>query len=558
MRRQNRWQRIGLLCLLLFLLPVQAGAAAWDGSWFYHEEKAVPFGREGQIADWHPYDHRKRPPLSPDSHVVWLSVQLPDDAPDRNVLMFLTTNQAVRVWLDRTMIYTWGEFRPTRFDQGTVFHRVALPGDFAGKQLKIELYAAKNRQLGIVHLLSLDTPSRQVQRIFLYDLPVILALPAAAAMILLMLLCQYFYSGRWNRLYSFVIGFLFVFSCWLVSAAKVRSLFFDHPVFWWYMLSILAYLLPLSANLMLSELLKDKPYARMKLVTGANALLFLLAAAGELLGLHSMNDLMDVFYPLLAAGETAAMYWCWRAARQGNRLCRAVMVPLAAFTLLGLLDGMAGHFRLFTWHTFLTPLAIYAFLYFVIAILREKLRREHRLAVHNAGLEREAARALQRAETDVLTGCWNRSVLNRLLASSITEAVQSGGHGFAVLLLDIDHFKRVNDQFGHVAGDRVLAAFAQMVRSSMGPGCSCIRWGGEEFMILMDMEEREAVVRQAQLLRRKTESADLGGHRITCSIGVAFWHGRQDTPDALFKRVDTALYRAKQEGRNRVVLAGED
>ena len=182
MRRQNRWWKIWVLWLLLFLLPVQAGASAWDGVWFYHEEAAVPFGREGQIAGWHPYDQRNRPPLSPDSHVVWLSVQLPDDASDRNVLMFLTTNQAVRVWLDRTMIYTWGEFRPTRFDQGTALHRVALPRDFAGKQLKIELYAAKNRQLGIVHLLSLDTPSRQVQRIFFYDLPVILALPAAVTM----------------------------------------------------------------------------------------------------------------------------------------------------------------------------------------------------------------------------------------------------------------------------------------------------------------------------------------------------------------------------------------
>lgn len=572
-RNSIRWllsEQVKKCVLLLVLLPLicwfsPVQAAVRSGDWFYQESSGetgnlpVPDFDVGAMPgdSWQPLDSLEQPGFSADSQAVWMTTKLSDACPERDTLMFMTTNQAVRIWFDGTLLYEKGTFTPKDFDEGAILHMVRLP-EFRGEgQLLVELYGNSQLNQGQFDMIFLDSELGQLERLYYFDIPVVLALPVALIIIFIMVIYQHFYSRGLKRLYGFIIFFMTVFSFWLLSASYLKFMLLDNPVFWWYSISILAYLLPLSSNLILYELLRDKPYAHMGWVVGGNVLLFAAAMIGELAGIHAMNGLMMLYYPMVGIGDTIAMIWSIRAAWQGDRLCRAVLVPTFAFTVLGVFDGLAGHFHILPWRTFMTPLAVYGFAVFVIEIMREQLRRGQMLEVKTAGLEQKAALALQRSDTDKLTGCLNRNRLKTLLLNGITRAQLSGG-GLALLMLDIDHFKQINDTYGHEVGDDVLIGFSRVIRGQLDKYKSCVRWGGEEFMILADEGEAGKVMELAETIRQQVAQAEFSGHRITCSIGVAIWQGAKDTPGAFFKRVDTALYQAKNSGRNCVCLAEEE
>lgn len=167
-------------------------------------------------------------------------------------------------------------------------------------------------------------------------------------------------------------------------------------------------------------------------------------------------------------------------------------------------------------------------------------------------MQKELAEARQQLNEDPLTGVLNRRGLDLALSREIARA-QRGGHKLCVAMLDSDHFKQVNDRFGHEAGDRVLVHFANLARSVIRQADALGRYGGEEFvMILPDTEARGAlfVLNRLRMLLAKTPMMHAGAPlAYTFSAGLA-----QLQPDenahALFARADQALYQAKQSGRN--------
>ncbi|MCL6478980.1 MAG: diguanylate cyclase [Peptococcaceae bacterium] len=157
--------------------------------------------------------------------------------------------------------------------------------------------------------------------------------------------------------------------------------------------------------------------------------------------------------------------------------------------------------------------------------------------------------------TDSLTGVPNRRELDRHL-----EKVAGKMNPLSVIMVDIDHFKRVNDTYGHEAGDRVLQQFAETVRASVRPGDFFGRYGGEEFMVICnaDIDEAAEIAERVRVAVENTpvRVAAGGTISITASFGLARQAPGEDAA-SLVKRADAALYRAKQEGRNRVVRGGE-
>jgi diguanylate cyclase (GGDEF)-like protein len=124
-----------------------------------------------------------------------------------------------------------------------------------------------------------------------------------------------------------------------------------------------------------------------------------------------------------------------------------------------------------------------------------------------------------------------------------------------VLLVDIDHFKHVNDTYGHDVGDMILREGVDRVKSFVTQKDIIGRWGGEEFIMISPYSSKEKAIEVAELIRSKVEELDfeVAGH-ITLSGGVTILR-RDDTVDSVFKRVDDALYEAKHAGKNRVVVA---
>jgi len=166
--------------------------------------------------------------------------------------------------------------------------------------------------------------------------------------------------------------------------------------------------------------------------------------------------------------------------------------------------------------------------------------------------------SIEMAITDALTGLFNRRYMESHLATLIEQA-GARGKPLAVLALDIDYFKSINDSYGHDAGDDVLRDFALRVKRSIrGIDLAC-RCGGEEFIIVMPETDMAVAAMVAERLRRRIAAEPFAisqGTRsipVTLSIGIAALRGRDDTAAALLKRADQALYRAKRDGRNRVV-----
>jgi diguanylate cyclase len=198
----------------------------------------------------------------------------------------------------------------------------------------------------------------------------------------------------------------------------------------------------------------------------------------------------------------------------------------------------------------------------------ERDRREQELAGRLQGLSERVANmeheALgyrehleeqrQKALLDPLTGLPNRAAWSEHLEREMLDWHENGGH-LAMAILDLDHFKRINDNYGHLAGDKVLKIVADQLRKRLRGRDFIARFGGEEFVLLFPQTSPAAAVQMAELLRATIEACPFHfkGERvvITASIGLgAFRSGERG--DQVLKRADTALYRAKDLGRNRV------
>lgn len=160
------------------------------------------------------------------------------------------------------------------------------------------------------------------------------------------------------------------------------------------------------------------------------------------------------------------------------------------------------------------------------------------------------------ASTDKLTGLLNRHAFT-ILADQLVAELQRIPQPTALLMIDIDHFKTINDQHGHLVGDSVLEAVARALQSGLRASDLAVRWGGEEFLVVLKACEPVEAARIAENLRQAVGTAPLAlGDKqleITISIGVTAFFGTESPTEAI-DRADAALYRAKHAGRNRVEL----
>ena len=161
-------------------------------------------------------------------------------------------------------------------------------------------------------------------------------------------------------------------------------------------------------------------------------------------------------------------------------------------------------------------------------------------------------RLQQLSVIDSLTGLYNRRYFDANIETEIKRS-QKDGNSLSMLMMDIDHFKMVNDTHGHDIGDKVLIDLAKLIKQSVRLNDIASRFGGEEFSILLPETSMESALKLAERIRSSVETESLGGIQITTSIGVSCLdQTAQFTADELMKLADTELYRAKKSGRNQV------
>ena len=168
---------------------------------------------------------------------------------------------------------------------------------------------------------------------------------------------------------------------------------------------------------------------------------------------------------------------------------------------------------------------------------------------------RESRRELERLSiTDDLTELYNRRYVMEALGNEVRRSRRLE-HPFALLMLDVDHFKEYNDAYGHLAGDAALARVAAILKESTRDVDCAARYGGEEFVVLLPETEAQGATETAQRIQARLARDDVVGGKLTLSVGVAQFPEDGESPDELLGGADAALYQAKREGRNRVLRA---
>ena len=186
--------------------------------------------------------------------------------------------------------------------------------------------------------------------------------------------------------------------------------------------------------------------------------------------------------------------------------------------------------------------------------LREQKRvLEAMVSEKTAALERALKQSVLLANTDQLTGLKNRSCIDALLLDNLHQA-KSLVRPLSIILLDVDHFKQINDSFGHQVGDEVLKKFASILKQSLPRHCEIGRWGGEEFLITCANTSLNQAVELARSIQQNLLKSNLiAQQKMTASFGVAALSA-EDTLDSLLLRADRGLYQAKHQGRNQIAV----
>ncbi|MCQ8849689.1 GGDEF domain-containing protein [Alteromonas stellipolaris] len=191
----------------------------------------------------------------------------------------------------------------------------------------------------------------------------------------------------------------------------------------------------------------------------------------------------------------------------------------------------------------------------LMGLLGSMQSRIEQLQKQTLTYKKKLAEQMMLSQTDPLTRLPNRQAYNEKLSKAV-QSWQDNGDDLAVAVIDIDHFKSINDRFGHAAGDKTLQVVGKNLKQQLTENTFMARWGGEEFVLLLPGMNKQKVISLLETMRTKLASLPFKFKQekvtITASFGASFFH-KGDTPDAVFERADNLLYQAKNSGRNRVI-----
>lgn len=247
-----------------------------------------------------------------------------------------------------------------------------------------------------------------------------------------------------------------------------------------------------------------------------------------------------VFFPILALTMNSTI--------RGVFFAASFVITVSIMAYLGIDQWQGGNWDFKSFLRLSVSLSVFSFLVYIYEVTLDKAYEHEKAAMdvlHELSLN------------DHLTGIANRRRITNLLDIEFDRA-QRYKTPFSIVLFDIDHFKKINDNYGHLAGDHVLKVFADQVSQSIRKTETIGRWGGEEFVLILSQTDLNSAYLVSEKIRKiiaKTRFDDIDGE-ITCSFGVASYDNDVNL-DELIEQADQALYQAKENGRNQVKVYGQ-
>ncbi|MDR5865857.1 GGDEF domain-containing protein [Halomonas koreensis] len=576
----GHWERLLGAALLLCLLMAPAAAApnaprelgeGWEYRW-----GDSPFLADGTPAwtgaaeddAWRPIAFPSNPPDRAGRRHAWFRVTLPEGPWRDPVLYVYSIDLIAEAYLGGERIYRHGTFDATgegRF-VGWPWHMIGLPEDFAGRRLYFRVYSDYT-DIGLWGEVKLMERADLLGYILRHSAA---ALVVSGLCLLLALLAGAFALIRANRRgFAAIALFALAAGVMILAESQASQLLLNAPLLWDFLAAGGYFTLPVALGLLLEHWFADHRPRLIRRIWQGHLAYLALALGAAAAGWVNLSITFPVFDGLLVISLTILLAAIAPRLRRLDPLQRAILASYAVFGALLLVDMLVAH-GLLPWVRVPVSAGALAFALAIVGIsLADYARTRRDLARLNRHLEREVderTRQLQTlverlesdARTDPLTGLANRRHFQRRLDAT-ADGAPADGAPLSLVMIDIDHFKAVNDRHGHEAGDRVLAGVAEALRRHFRDGDAICRLGGEEFVLLLPGVDAEGA--RARLSALMAELAGQVYHYrgrllgpVTVSCGIAAWPRHAADPRALVGLADQALYAAKQAGRARAEI----
>ncbi|MGM0544038.1 MAG: diguanylate cyclase [Pseudomonadota bacterium] len=561
------------------LLMAVAGAAQAEAlphpldSWEYRwgdsplDANGAPQWLDSDAGDWQSVMSPSNPPGRDRHQHLWLRTTLPDGKWNDPVLYITSINLIGQAYLGDELIYQYGEFDDQgRGDfAGWPWHMIDLPDDAAGQTLTFRIYSYYTSigLWGEVQVMERIDVLKQVIHDSAQDLGV-----SALVLVLAILATIFALIGPERRGFMAIALFAFASGLMLLAEAPARQLIADGALAWDTLRAGSYYTLPIALGMLLSHWLEGTAKRWITRLWGLH-LAYLAVAIGLVqLGVISLSITFPIFDALLAVTMPIMLLLALFRFRRLNLEQRLLVLSFTFYAPLLLADMIVAH-GFVAWRSVPLSFGSLAFSLAIAAIFLWHYRRtQQQLAVANETLEQQVASRTAELDQlvreleglsfeDPLTGLHNRRHFNTVFDHECRRAQQYGTQ-LSLLMLDLDHFKDINDHFGHDAGDEVLVEIAALMRQHfMESGMVC-RIGGEEFVALLPATSARAAEASANALLNAVAQTDWSHQatslrRITFSCGIATYPDHTEDPRMLLRHADEALYHAKRSGRNRCV-----
>ncbi|SNY96941.1 GGDEF domain-containing protein [Halomonas sp. hl-4] len=518
--------------------------------------------------DWQPSISPSNPPGREGHQHLWLRTTLPEGEWNDPVLYITSINLIGQAYLGDEMVYQYGEFDDQgRGDfAGWPWHMIDLPKDAAGQALTFRLYSYYTSigLWGEVQVMERIDVLKHVIHDSAQDLGV-----SALVLVLAILATIFALIGPERRGFMAIALFAYASGLMLLAEAPARQLIADGPLAWDTLRAGSYYTLPIALGMLLSHWLEGTAKRWITRLWALHVAYLVIAIGLVQMGIISLSLTFPIFDVLLAVTMPFMLLLALFRFRKLNLEQRLLVLSFTFFAPLLLADMVVAH-GFVAWR--MVPLS-YGSLAFALAIaaifLWHYRRTQQQLATANETLEMQVASRTAELDQlvreleglsfeDPLTGLHNRRHFNTVFDHECRRAQQHGTY-LSLLMLDLDHFKDINDHFGHDAGDAVLVKMAALLSQHfMDLGVVC-RIGGEEFVALLpDASAKTAEASANALLTSVAQTVcthqGMPLRRITLSCGIATFPNHTRDPHKLLRHADEALYHAKRSGRNRCVV----
>lgn len=569
---------LAFLLSLLCLLGTQQAAlgnsvppeplAGWEWRWGDSPRDATGapvWLSEVKGVDWQAIDVPSNPPGRQGRQNLWLRTALPEGDWSDPVLYINSIDLIAQFYLDGEPLSQFGEFdRQGRGDfAGWPWHMIELPDDFAGKTLHVRIFSDYT-DIGLWGDASVMDRLDVLAMIVHHSWRDVVI--SAFSLLLALLAGSFALIGAQRHSLGAIALFSMAASTMIFAETPLSQLLLDRPLVWCLLTATGYFTLPVGMGLLLTRWLTGRPRRCIGLLWRLH-LVYLVAALGlSQLGLVSLADTFPPFDAMLSLTLPLMLAMAaWHFPRlEGEQ--RWIIGSFAVMAGLLLADMAIAH-GLVAWRKIPVSLGLLAFFLAVVGVSLWHYRRtQQELTRLNRHLEEQVCERTAKLDglvrklegfsyEDPLTGLKNRRYFDELMQHEASRADREG-MPLSLIMIDLDHFKQINDQYGHEAGDSVLMSVADMLQEHFRNADVVCRMGGEEFVALLPGATTERAEARAQELvervqRLEIRHAETHLPSITLSCGVATYPCHAREPIALLGLADKALYQAKYQGRNR-------